>query len=606
MEKNLSLCLLEYVRLYGQEEVVEFIGPRKNHIYTYRDIFNGAAAVASFFKDISLPSGTPVMLIFTNSIDFYYAYFGVLLAGHLPSPCAGQQSSGESSKFSRRLNSILQASGSKIILTDRQMASKIDPLKSHLQVSHIQVVDQLLSKPGQPVENPPANDFPGTKISEDSTALLQFTSGSTSQPRGVEITNRHLFKQSAMIESATHMSQNKKGISWLPLYHDMGLISCMIYPFLFRFKMFLMSPELFLFKPALFYQTISKFRINACAMPNFGLAYSVSRLKETDLDQVDLSCLESIIIGAEQVQDKTMARFVRFFSRWGLKDSCLLPAYGLAECTLAVSISRHGERKNDYIDRKLLLEQGKAQTVSSRGTGRTMTIVSCGRPLPGVELRVESKTGKLLPERQVGFIKVKSESLMKGYYKDAKATLDSIQKGFFNTGDLGYLADKELYITGREKEIMIKGGKNYYPDDVENCLAELRGQAIGGIKFVGKYDIKPAKAVAFTVAEEGRGTEKIILAVELRGYNSMASALYKNEIIKHVQAMTGCRIDEVIFLPLYSLPKTTSGKKQRLNTKKLYLSQRLQGSWFSFNIIFNRINFIKTWLAFYWNHHRPL
>ncbi|HZN17534.1 MAG TPA: AMP-binding protein [Micromonosporaceae bacterium] len=389
----------------------------------------------------------------------------------------------------------------------------------------------------------------------DDLAVLQYTSGSTSAPRGVPVSHGNLAANLTAIAAVIGRDEvgpaTSSWVSWLPLYHDMGLIGFLALPMSRGCPLVLQSPLAFALRPASWLERLSRHRATITGAPNF--AYSLmAQLLEAGV-AADLSTVRTMISGGEPVDAGMMARFTAVAGRHGLDPRAVVAAYGLAESTLAVSFSRIGGGVTvDEVDRDTLERDGRARRAAAGRPARRL--VRLGRAVPGTQIRVvDSRTGAPVEPRMVGHIEVSGPSVVGGYWGEAPRP----SGGWLRTGDLGYLADGELVVCGRAKDVLFAAGRNVYPQDVEAAAAAVPG-------------VRPGGAAAFGIpADEG---DRLVVAVESRGADSTA---LRRAVAVAVAAETGMAPADVVTLRLGRLPKTSSGKLRRAETRRRYLAGEL-------------------------------
>jgi fatty-acyl-CoA synthase len=348
----------------------------------------------------------------------------------------------------------------------------------------------------------------------------------------------------------------------MPLYHDMGLIGFVITALSAGASLVLMSPQRFVSDPSLWMHAISDHRATITGGPNFAYALTCRILGSGSAGDLDLSSLRLALNGAEPVDYEVMNEFVRVGKTYGLKARVPYPVYGLAEATLAVTFPRPGRRyRLDYVSRKGIEEEGKAEPADPGEEG-TRTLVSLGTPLEGVEISIVKEDGTEAVERDVGEVCVRGASVMQGYWGDAAATAETLIGGRLHTGDLGYLAGGELYLVGRIKDMVIIGGRNLFPEDVERCAEQVSG-------------IRKGNVVAFGITTR-RGRERLVLVSETRLSCCDAATEAAKAVSSAVREEIGVPVREVVLVPAGSLPKTSSGKKRRFLCRDLYLGRKLQ------------------------------
>jgi len=340
-------------------------------------------------------------------------------------------------------------------------------------------------------------------------------------------------------------------ISWLPLYHDMGLIGFILGPLVYIGPAVIIPTTSFARDPRVWLKAIDKYRGTISYAPNFAYAQVVKRIRDQDLDALDLSCWRVAGCGAEPIHAPTLRSFAERLAPTGFRSEAFMPSYGLAESTLAVSIYPHtATPRIDQIDAESL-KRGRAHPATGNN-GETSEIVSCGVPLPDHQVAIINEEGMMLPEREIGEVIVRGPSVTRGYFRNPEATAETWRDGWLRTGDMGYLAGGELYICGRSKELIIIRGANYYPQDIELAVRDLPG-------------VKRGNAVAFSV-NEGREERLVILAES----DTREGEHLRHAIASRIREEVGLDPHRVVLVPAGTLLRTTSGKLQRRKMKQLY------------------------------------
>jgi fatty-acyl-CoA synthase len=403
--------------------------------------------------------------------------------------------------------------------------------------------------------------YPADTAAED-LALIQFTSGSTSEPRGVRLTHANILANVRAISHKVKISHHDCIVSWMPLYHDMGLIGFLITALSSGASLVLMSPQRFVSDPSLWMKAISDYRATITGGPNFAYALATRLLESGSPSGLDLSSLRLALNGAEPVDPEVLDGFVEAGKPCGLKKHVPYPVYGLAEATLAVTFPQAGKKfRFDHVSRAGIEEEGFAHPAEPGGEG-TRALASLGSVLEGLEVSVVKEDGSKAGEREVGEVCVRGASLMQGYWEDEEATARVLRDGRLHTGDLGYIAAGELYLVGRIKDMVIIGGRNLFPEDVERCAERVSGMRKGN-------------AVVFGISTR-RGKERLVLVGETRLSCPEAASEAALAVSSRVREEIGVPVREVVLVPAGSLPKTSSGKKRRFLCRDLYLGQQLQ------------------------------
>jgi fatty-acyl-CoA synthase len=409
-------------------------------------------------------------------------------------------------------------------------------------------------------------DTPLADVDPDSPALIQFTSGSTAKPKGVTLSHRALILNGLAAQDQVRMTPNDVVVSWLPLYHDFGLIGFTLWPVIVDMPTHLMAPETFIASPKRWLQAMSKYHCTITAAPNFAYGLAARALRSSLKDEgIDLSALRCAANGAEPVDIATMEQFIEAAAEadTGFHPSALVGVYGLAECTLGVAAPRIGEPPPPWwVDGHKLADEGIVEEVEP-GTEGGRPLVSVGYGIPTVEVAVFTPAGDRLPDGVVGEIWVKTPHAMLGYWNDPEESARVLVDGWVRAGDLGVMGPDGLYITGRLKDMIIVGGRNLYPEDAERAANSIPG-------------VRKGNAVAFGIVSKARAKtrEGLVVIAETRLDGEEAARLAK-QIATEVRKALRVAADQVVLLVPGSLPKTPSGKLQRNLTRKLYEAGQL-------------------------------
>jgi acyl-CoA synthetase (AMP-forming)/AMP-acid ligase II len=373
-------------------------------------------------------------------------------------------------------------------------------------------------------------------------------------------------------EDGLRIREGDVGISWLPLYHDMGLIGFVLAPLFHRVPIVYLPSLLFLKRPVTWFQAFTRHGGSIAYAPNFAYALCIKRIRASDLDGLDLSKWRVAGCGAEPIRPETLEGFAAAFEKIGFRKEAIYPSYGMAESSLAVAFSELGEgMKTISVHGPTLWASGEAKLVSEVDEN-AVRLVSCGRPFPDHSIRIFSGDDALserpLPENVVGEIRIAGPSVMHGYWEDAERTREAFAGKFLRTGDLGFMNDGHLYICGRSKELVIVNGRNYYPQDMEWEAGKVTGVRKGNVVAFGARDPSGVE----------RDRERVVLAFEVQEPERLGqSASLVADVRKAVQEGMGLTLDDVVALPPGALPKTSSGKLQRAKTRELYETGELMG-----------------------------
>ena len=513
-----------------------------------RTLYDAAVRLAAGLSRAGLRPGDRVCIVLPTSFDFLASFFGTLYAGGVPVPTYPPAVLERAEQALLRLSYVARHAGSRLCVT----SPRIRPLLGALarDVEQILVVETL---------GEDGADLPRPHPRSEDAALIQYTSGSTGRPRGVELTHRNLVSNIHVMGQALRITRHDTLVSWLPLYHDMGLIGAFLSAVYWQMPLVLLSPTLFLARPARWLWALSRFSGTISPAPNFAYALAVKRVPAADRAGLDLSRWRLALNGAEPVNPHTLADFEAAYAPHGFAPDAMLPVYGLAEVSLAAAFPPLGTRaRREELDRAALAE-GRA--VPATG-GPSVGLVGCGRAVPAHEVVVVDDAGVLVAERTVGHIVVRGPSVMRGYFGDPAASAEVLRGDALWTGDLGYLAEGDLFVTGRAKDLIIVDGKNHYAEDLERVAGRVPGARPGGVAAFGIYD-------------EAAARDTIVLVCETKLTEEPARVALVKAIGEAIGRAMGVAIDEVVLAAPGTVPKTPSGKPQRSRCRELYLADEL-------------------------------
>jgi 1-acyl-sn-glycerol-3-phosphate acyltransferase len=548
----------------------------QQHVLTFGKLYIAAEKCAEELARRGVPPGGRVSLMLPSSREFFICYAGILLTGAVPVPIYPPFRADRIEEYAERQSAILNNAGVCLLLTFRRaesVAKLLKPrVKSLLTVLEASKLLEAAEKAPPPAPGALPAFLSGSRLRKGSDiALLQYTSGSTGDPRGVVLTHANLLANMRAVAEAVQMVPTDVGVSWLPLYHDMGLIGAWLTLLLLGVPLVVLSPLAFLTRPERWLQALSKHRGTITAAPNFAYELCVRKIPDKAMEGVDLSSCRRALNGAEPVNPETLERFINRFSKYGFKREAMLPVYGLAEASLGVTIPPVGRGPLvDRVERDAFTKRGVA--ISAKPDDDTaIAFVSSGVPVPGHEVMIVDAQGNEVSDRTEGFLWFRGPSATSGYYQNQVETEKLLPQGpsktegeypWVNSGDRAYRADGEIYVTGRVKDIIIKGGRNLYPHEVE----ELAGRAEG---------IRKGCIVAFGLKDEASGTEKLVIVAETREEAKSKRAAIVAAITDEVSRGLGLPPDRVELIPPGSIPKTSSGKLRRDETKQLYVAGTL-------------------------------
>ena len=546
---------LEYRAKFKPEFLIFMDLKNKEHQVSAVEVLEKARAVAQYLMGRGLKKNDKVVIMLPTGQNFAFIYFGILIAGGVPVPVSQPAGTSNIGKYLDNLTHIIHDCEARYFITYEKIKLIAGSLMniSNL-VSGFLFDNEIFANPV------PADLYKKLPvIKTDDLALIQYTSGTTGKPKGVMLSHKNLIHNIHGIGVASAMRPDDVGISWLPMYHDMGLIGGFLTTMYWNVILVLMAPEAFIFRPFWWMDNISKYRATIGVAPNFGYHYCVTRIDDVNLHKLDLSSWRLALNGAEPVDRITLSKFLEKFKPCGLRDDIFLPVYGMAENSLAATFPSLDRTTVIHRFRRDKLEEERIAIDSdSHNSKEYIDLVSVGYPLGGQEIRIVDEHDKTLQEREVGEICVKSPSLMSGYYKNSEATREAIKEGWLHSGDMGFILDGMLFISGRKKEMIIKRGKNIYPYDVERIASTVKGVRLGC-------------CAAFDVHNEEQGTEDLVLVCETTVKDKDALEKLRKDIHNEILAKLGIAPDDIRLVPKETIPKTTSGKIQRILCKRIYL-----------------------------------
>ncbi len=512
---------------------------------THRALWQAAEAIAGNLQARGFEPGETASIMLATGPAYFQVFLGILLAGGIPVPIYPPTRAAQLVEHVRRHAGILTNARAAVLIADRQTRFAAQLLRAHARtVRFVLSPDELTSRSRTP--QPVA-------IAPDDIAFIQYTSGSTGDPKGVVLTHRNLLANLRAMGTLVQPRPDDVFVSWLPLYHDMGLIGAWFGSMLHAMPLVVMSPLAFLSRPARWLQAMHLHRGTISAAPNFAYELCVRRIDDAELAGVDLSRWRLAFNGAEAVLPQTLRRFAERFAPFGLRREALTPVYGLAESSVGLAFPPL-ERGPwiDRVDRDLFAHEQRAQPAAD--DPHALEFVSSGRVLPGHALRVVDEDGVVLPERAEGRIEFRGPSATRGYFHNPAASARLIRDGWLDTGDRGYLAQGELFVTGRVKDIIIRAGRNLYPHEIEAAVGEVEGVRRGCVAAFGRADVVAA-------------TERLVVVAETRLTDSPARTRLRAAIGQAVVEAIGEPADEIVLAEPHAVLKTSSGKVRRAATR---------------------------------------
>jgi fatty-acyl-CoA synthase len=543
---------------------------------TFGELLAGAERAAAELAHRGIGRGDRVAIMLPTSREFFLTFAGTLLAGATPVPIYPPFRADRIAEYAERQSAILANAGARLLVTFREAASVAKLLKP--LVPSLEGVATAETLAQSRAAAPLGQQY---QARAEDLALLQYTSGSTGNPKGVMLTHANLLAQVRAVGEALALRSDDVGVSWLPLYHDMGLIGAWLMPLYFGLPMVILSPLAFLSRPAQWPRAFHRYRGTVSAAPNFAYELAAAKISDEDMRGLDLSSWRAALNGAEPVLPATLDRFADRFACCGFRREALLPVYGLAEASLAVTIPPVGRGPRvDRLERSAFALEGRAIPApppTSTAAGSTsnppeandanvISFVSAGQPIPRHEVRIVNDRGEDAGERVEGQLWFRGPSATQGYYRNELDTAalfpQGAAAGWVNSGDRAYQAEGEIFITGRVKDIIIHAGRNLYPHEIEDIVAQVPG-------------VRKGCVVAFGAADPATGTERLVVVAETREHDQASRERIAQGITAQVSMAMGLPPDAVRVVPPNAIPKTSSGKLQRDAAKKLFLSGEL-------------------------------
>lgn len=524
-------------------------------VLTYRALREQSLLLAQRLLGLGLKRGDRVAVVAETNPDFLRFFFACQYAGMVPVALPASINLGGHDAYVARLHGLLDRCGATAAVASKEFIGFLKAAAKDIDLLFI----------GTPAEYDglPASSKPVQPSGAKETAYLQYTSGSTSFPRGVVITQQTVLSNLAgTVQSGLRVRADDRIVSWLPFYHDMGLVGCLLAPMASQRSIDYLDTRDFAMRPRRWLELLTRTRATISFSPPFGYELCVRRIRPEDITQYDLSAWRVAGVGAEPIRAELLARFGELLAPAGFDARAFVPCYGMAEASLAISFAPLGGGVVvDSVDADELADHLVAKPVTA-GTKRVSSFVRCGLPLPGHEVGIWDAQGRQLPELQVGHIKVRGPSVMSGYFNAPELTHNALSvDGWLDTGDIGYLVDGSVVITGRHKDMIIINGRNIWPQDLEHIAQrqpELRSQDASAFFVLGEH-----------------GEEVTVMVVQTSLTEPEVCAELTQRLQREVLRELG--IDCIVALvPRHTLPRTSSGKLSRAAAKQDYLLAREQ------------------------------
>ncbi|PYV25852.1 MAG: acyl-phosphate glycerol 3-phosphate acyltransferase [Acidobacteria bacterium] len=526
---------------------------------TYGRLLATASTVAAGLVARGLERDETVAIMLPTSADFFYAFFGVMLAGGIAVPIYPPARPDKIEEYVRRQVGILRNAQVRFLIGFDEVKGITRIMRPNIPSLVDMTTVEALRQEGAAA----SGGRLATRGPSD-TAFIQYTSGSTGDPKGVVLSQANVLANVRGIGWAVQFRPTDVVVSWLPLYHDMGLIGSWLFSVYFGAPITIFSPLAFLGRPERWLWALHDSGGTLCPAPNFAFELSARKIPDRALEGLDLSRWRVAINAGEAVLPETLARFAERFAPYGFRPESYVPCYGLAESSVALTFPPINRRPVIDVIRRDLFEAERRAAPAAPGETDVLRFVASGTPLPDHEVRIVDEQGREVAERAQGRLLFRGPSKTSGYYRDPEATAAVVtEDGWMDSGDLAYSAGGELYITGRVKDIIIKSGRNIIPQEVEAAAADVPGVRRGCV-------------AAFGTVDRGTGTERLVVVAETRATGAEERRRIEAGITKSIDAVLGTPPNNVVLAGPHSIPKTSSGKIRRNRTRLLYESGKLE------------------------------
>lgn len=521
---------------------------------TFGEFRQRAVSQAAVLHENGVCNGDRVVVILPQGIDAMATFSGAMMLGAVPAFLAYPNFKIEPSKYSLGLRGVTANLGAKVVAIDDRFPSE---MREHLSLSGGATLLRMNGLSGN-------TTFPRSEIASDQLAFIQHSAGTTGLQKGVALTHAAALRQLTYLADALKIDDNDRIYSWLPLYHDMGLIACFMLPMVAHLHLVMQSPLDWVMSPGSMLQVVSEYKCSLAWLPNFAFPFVPRRTPKSRWQRLDLSSMRAIINCSEPVRTASMKEFEESFAAIGLKAGVLQSSYAMAENVFAATQSN----LNAASGPRQIWVEGQSFRAAHRivivpvGTVGAMSFTSSGRLLPQHEIRIASDSGEASSDACVGEIHLRSDCLFTGYYNRPDLTERALVDGWYRTGDLGFLLDGELYVVGRKKDLLIVGGENIYPQDIEEIVAAHPA-------------IHDGRAVAIGVYNPNLGTEDIVVVAEVEQEEDFLarSAEIERDLRNSVVAGLGVAVHTILLKPPKWIVKSTAGKPARANTREKLLKE---------------------------------
>jgi acyl-CoA synthetase (AMP-forming)/AMP-acid ligase II len=519
---------------------------------TYRQLLRYASSIQYKLESESIQPGEVVLLILQHGEELIYTYFGAILHGAIPSIMPYLTEKLQPERYREDLASLIQVSQPAAIFTYDEFKPEVEgALSGGTSVRSLLLASEVISE-GEPT-------FDLTRRHPQDTVLLQHSSGTTGLQKGVALAHQAVLNQISSYADVLHVAQDDLVVSWLPLYHDMGLIAGFLMPILYGIPLVLMSPFDWVRAPYRLMHAINQYKGTLVWLPNFAYNFCAQKIRDRHMEGIDLSSWRAVINCSEPMRHESHQLFLNAFRPYGFRENAIATSYAMAENTFAVTQGGIDESVTiDPIDRESLQVERVARPALEDKP--YIIMVSAGKPIPGTQVKVISPEGHTLEDRHIGEIALKSDYMLTEYYHRPDATEKAFLDGWFLTGDFGYMLNGEVYITGRKKDLIIVGGKNIYPQDLERIAMTTPG-------------VHPGRGVAFGIFSQRMGTEQVVIVAEVDTQDEDEKGHIADEIRQRVTQGSAVALRYVHLVEENWIIKTSSGKTARLANREKFINE---------------------------------
>ncbi|MBP6209554.1 MAG: fatty acyl-AMP ligase [Anaerolineales bacterium] len=524
---------------------------------SYSQLLRGAQGFSASLKKEGVAPGEVVLLILRHGEELIYSYFGAIIHGAIPSVMSFLTEKLSPERYRADLSTLISVTRPAAIVTYGEFVDEVrEALKGGDSVRAVIVAESV------PAEKVNISSWSGLKRKPEDIALLQHSSGTTGLQKGVALSHQAVFNQLDAYSKVLGLNEKDVIVSWLPLYHDMGLIAGFLLPILYGIPLVLMSPFDWVRAPYRLMQSVSKYKGTLSWLPNFAYNFCAQKIRDRHLEGVDLSTWRAVINCSEPVRWESHLAFQEKFQAYGLPENALHSSYAMAENVFAVTQSTLGSKPRvEVIEREAFMMERVVRDANDKAS---VTVMSSGHALPNVQIKIVDEKGNELPERVIGEIALKSDCMLTGYYNRPDATEKAFVDGWYVTGDYGFISGGEIFVSGRKKDMIIVGGKNVYPQDLEMLSYEVPGVHAG-------------RSVAFGLFDEEQGTEEVVIIAEADSDDESENQKIAELIRQHVTKNSAIALRHVKVVGPKWILKTSSGKTARSANKEKYLQELGQG-----------------------------